>query len=86
MTSRENKNYLERVQISVLKVIMKHECVNYQNAMNRLEMISLEERKENICKHFKHKNVHNVLMKSHFESNPKTHIMKTRNPEPYIEV
>ena len=56
MISQENKNDLERVQMSAFKVIMKHEYVNYQNAKNRLEMISVEERRANLCKHFAHKN------------------------------
>ena len=46
-------------------------------------MISFEERRENLWKHFAHKNVHNVVIKSHFKSNLKTHIMKTQNPETY---
>ena len=83
MLSQENKSDLERVQMSALKIILKHEYIDYQHALNRLDMISLEERRENLCKHFAHKNVNNAVMKAHFESNLKTHIMKTRNPELY---
>ena len=51
--------------------------------MNRLDMILLEDRREIMCSRFAHRNVSSAVMKSHFESNPKTHIMKTQNPELY---
>ena len=79
----ENRNDLERVQMSALKIILKNEYIDYQHAMTKLDMISLEDRRENLCKRFAQKNVNSVVMKSHFESNPKTHIMTTRNPELY---
>ena len=44
MISQENKSYLERERMSAFQIIMKHKDVNYQNAMNRLEMTSLEDR------------------------------------------
>ena len=83
MLSQENRNDLEKVQMSALKIIMKNEYINHQHVMTRLDMISLEDRREIMYKRFAHKNVNSAIMKSHFESNPKTHIMTTYNSELY---
>ena len=48
-----------------------------------MEMLSLDERRENLFKTFAKKNVNNAVMKSKFVSNTKTHIMRTCDPETY---
>ena len=48
----ENTNDLERVQKCALKIILKNSYKNYQNALNILELESLESRREFLCLQF----------------------------------
>jgi hypothetical protein len=70
--SEDNKNDLERVQKTALKVILKEKYCGYQGLAN-LDLESLECRRENLCLKLKHM----------FPLNPKYHDMKTRNKEKY---
>ena len=81
MLTEENKIDLERIQKCAVKIILKETHQNYQNSLNQLNLISLEERRENLCKKFAEKNVGNVKMKTLFEKNLKKHRMDTRNTE-----
>ena len=61
-----------------MKIIMKNKYTNYQTTLNKIELLTLDERRENICKSFAKKNINCDKIKHNFEENPKTHIMKTR--------
>ena len=79
----QNKSDLERVQKCAVKVILKEEYRGYKSALARLDLLSLDERREQLClsfalkctKHNKHKNM--------FPLNQKSHNMQTRFTEKY---
>ena len=49
--------------------------------MNKHELLTIEESRENNSRKFAKKNVKCEKIKHYFEENPKTHIMKTRHSE-----
>ena len=77
--TNDNRNDLERVQKSALKIILKNKYKNYQNALNFLELENLENRREFLCLKFAKKALKNKKMKSLFIPNQKSHEMETRN-------
>ena len=81
--SAENKEDLERIQKSALKLILKEKFISYKNALNILELDSLEDRRESLCLEFAKRCLKNEKMKSLFPKNEKSHDMKTRCPEKY---
>ena len=79
----ENKNDLERVQKSALRIILGNEFKNYSSALNRLNLLTLEERREQLCLSFAKKCTKNDKMKHMFPLNEHKHSMKTRHKEKY---
>ena len=75
----DNANDLERVQKCALKIILKENYKNYQQALNLIELESLENRREFLCLKFAKKSLKNKKMKSVFIPNIKSHEMNTRN-------
>ena len=55
--SKCNENDLERVQKSALKVILGEKYIDYRNALKKLDIESLYERREALCLKFAKKNV-----------------------------
>ena len=84
MLTSDNKNDLERLQKSAFKIILKEKYKNYQNALNRLQLVTLEERREQLILSFAKKCITNDKMKSLFPLNKKNHIMNTRCQEKYF--
>ena len=80
--SLENAEDLERVQKSALKVILQDQYKGYKNALNRLDLESLHDRRENLCLNFAIKCTQKKL-ENVFPKNSKQHEMITRNPEVY---
>ena len=81
--SEDNKNDLERVQKTALKIILKEKYCGYQQGLANLDLESLECRRENLCLNFANKCTKNDKLKHMFPLNPKYHDMKTRNKEKY---
>ena len=79
----EKRNDLERVQKCALKIIFKNSYKNYQNALNILELESLENRREFLCLQFAKKSLKNPKMKDLFPHNKKTHKMSPRKQQPF---
>ena len=79
--TEENTQDLERVQKSALKIILKDSYQSYENALNKLDIETLEERRKLLCLQFAKKCLKNNKMKQYLPKNQKTHIMTTRNPE-----
>ena len=77
--TQENTNDLERVQKCALKIILKDSFRNYENALNLLDLESLEERRDFLCLSFAKKCLKNKKMKSPFNLNKKMYKMKTRD-------
>ena len=52
MLTQENRDDLERVQKSALKIILDQKFKSYENALNILELDTLEERRDKLCLSF----------------------------------
>ena len=81
--SQENINDLERVQKSAMKIILKNRFQGYQNALNRLKLKTLSERREELCLNFAIKCTNNSKLSSMFPRNEKNHQVETRKYEKY---
>ena len=82
--SQQNINDLERVQKSALKIILGQKYTNYENSLSKLDILSLSERREQLCLQFALKCTKNPKTKHMFPENFKRHEMKTRNREKYL--
>ena len=78
----ENASDLERVQKSAMRVILQEKYNGYKNALNKLDLESRSERREQLCLNFAQKCVNNKT-KNMFPLNNKYHIMNTRNTDKY---
>ena len=79
----EKKRDLERVQKSALKIILKDRYKNYKNALNVMNMDSLEVRRENLCLKFAKACVRNEKLSDMFPRNSKNHLMEKRGRETF---
>ena len=84
MLTEQNINDLERVHKTVLKLILKNEYLDYNNALLKLDLPTLSQRRKYLCENFALKNINNEKMKHHFRENPNLHNMTTKNPEKYM--
>ena len=81
--SLQNITDIERVQKSACKLILGEKYENYQNALLQLDMLTLSERREELCINFAKKCVKNPKTASMFPLNTKKHGMNTRKFEKY---
>ena len=81
--TEENKQDLERVQKSALRIILQESYKNYSHALNTLEIESLADRREVLCIEFAKKCLKNEKMKHFFTQNKKSHPMQTRFEEQF---
>ena len=81
--TNENKEDLERIQKSAFRIILGNRYKNYQNALNLLEMDTLESRREHLCLVFAQKAANHPECKQMFPKHVKNHKMQTRNTEKY---
>ena len=79
----ENKNDLERIQKSALRVILGNDYKDYSSALNQLGLLTLEERRNNLCLNFAKKCTKSEKIKHIFPLNEQKHKMKTRKKEKY---
>ena len=81
--TEENRNDLERVQKTAMKIILDTRYKSYSQALRTLEIESLDTRRQELCINFARKAIKHPRFKHLFPSNNKIHQMKTRNPEKY---
>ena len=79
--SVQNQEDIERVQKVALKIILKEKYKTYENALNKLDINTLKDRREDLCLNFTRKCLKSEKMKMLFPPNDRNHIMKPRNPE-----
>ena len=82
--SQQNINDLERVQKSALKIILGQKYTNYENSLLKLDILSLSERRKQLCLQFALKCTKNAKTKHMFPENLKKHEMETRKSEKYL--
>ena len=81
--TEENAIDLERVQKCAIKIILRKPYTSYEEALNYLNMESLQERREKLCEKFALNCVRNKKMKNIFPMHEKKHNMKLRNQEKF---
>ena len=77
----ENRNDLERVKNSAVKIILGEKYQSYQKALVELDIETLEERREKLCLKFEQKCSTNENTKQMFPLSEKLHPMETRKQE-----
>ena len=81
--TEENRNDLERVQKTAFKIILGDRYKTYQNALNILNLETLDERRNILCLNFAKRTSKHPKLKKMFPLNEKMHSMKTRKQEKY---
>ena len=81
--TEENKNDLERVQKTALKIILGEKYQSYKKALNKLSLETLNDRREKLCLSFAIKCSKNLKSKHMFPKNEKNHLMGTRHREKF---
>ena len=78
------RNDLERVQKSALRVILGEKYISYENALNVVRMDSLEMRRQNICLKFAKQCIRNEKLRNIFPRNYSSHSMEKRSGEKFV--
>ena len=84
LTSK-NRRDLERVQKAAVKVILKGKYTNYNNGLKKLNLQSLDKRRELLCLRFSKKCLSNEKVSKMFPTKINTHPMKKRKMKKYKE-
>ena len=66
------------------KIILGNNYISYKKSLLKLNILSLSERREELCLQFALKCLKNPRTQNMFPENQKTHKMETRNKEKYI--
>ena len=83
--TQENSDDLERVQKEATRIILGNEFKNYEDALTKVNLDSLQERRKELCRKFAIKctKSENVRVKDIFQIREKAHCMDTRKEEVY---
>ena len=81
--TEQQKNDLERVQRSALKIILGPKYETYKKSLNILDLEPLDQRREYLCFRFAQKCTKNEKTKHMFPLNEKTHNMDLRKHEKF---
>ena len=81
--TKENSEDLERVQRAALRIILGKDFKNYDDALIKADLDSLENRREVLCQKFAEKCLKNEKTKDLFPNREKAHCMKTREEEQF---
>ena len=81
--TKENSEDLERVQKSAVRIILGSKYTKYEDALTKVNLESLEDRRIELCKKFAKKctKSDNVRVNEIFKERQKVHMMNTRNEE-----
>ena len=79
--TEENKQDLERVQKTCLKIILKGRYRDYNSSLDLLDLEDLNTRREKLCQKFAQQSAKNATL--NFETNNKLHNMETRNEDKF---
>ena len=81
--TKENREDLERVQKAALKVILKEDYLNYEDALKLTNLQSLDDRRQMIAMRFAKNCLKNENYSKLFPLNNTKHGMKVRDPLKY---
>ena len=79
--SQKNRNDLERVQKSALKCIFGDSYISYEDALKKLRLVTLEERREQMSLKFAKQCLKIEKMKQLFPKNESQHLMEKRKKD-----
>ena len=79
--TEENRNDLERIQRSALKIIKRGRYKSYRKSLEELNLDTLEERRETLCLNFALRALKNEKMKHMFPLRNRKNRIQTRNSE-----
>ena len=79
------KKDIERIQKSAVRLILGKKYSTYQEALQRLNIQTLKERRKQLCVNFAQKCLETSKTKHMFRSNIKKHTMETRHKRKFIE-
>ena len=79
--TQEQSNDLERCQKNALRIFFGYSYLNYKNALQKVNLATLKERRNVLCLKFAKQCLENPCMTEYFQLNEKDHAMKTRNCE-----
>jgi hypothetical protein len=82
--TQENVDDMKKVQHSNVEIILGDKYMGYKKSLDKLEMETLHERREQLCLNFAKACVKNPIFKIMFPKTMKTHQMETRNPYIFI--
>ena len=78
------RNKLERVQKSALRIIMGSKYTSYSDALEKLNLQTLDERRQSLCLKFAKKCLKTEKLKKMFPLSRKKHHMEKRGKEKYF--
>ena len=81
--TQENVDDLERTQRTFAKLVLGQNFKNYDDALIKLNLLPLNQRKENLCLKFAQSSLENGTMTDLITLNDKKHIMETRHFSTY---
>ena len=81
--TEDNRNNLERVQKSAVKIILGEKYKNYHQALEYLNIETLDERRKVLCLKFAVKSSKHEKTSKMFPINDRKHDMTTRKPEKF---
>ena len=81
--TEENSADLERVQKCATRIILGNKYVGYKDALLKLDIEKLSDRREELCLKFAQKCIKNPKTKHMFPESAKNHTMKTRMEEKF---
>ena len=82
--TQKNRNQLERVQKSALRVILGKRYTSYSDALKVLNIESLEDRRNSLCLQFAKNRLKVDKLRKMFPKSSTLHGMTKRNAEPFI--
>ena len=82
--TQENRDSLERTQKTFVKLLLKNEYTTYEEALEKLNLISLDKRRDILCLKFAKKCLSDSKTRHMFPLRKKTISCETRNKEKYI--
>ena len=82
--SQKNVNDLERAQKCAVRILAGNTYKSYDDCLQKLDLETLENRRELLCSKFSKKILKNEKMKKMFPEAQKIHSMETRSTEKYI--
>ena len=82
--TNENRSDIERIQKCAFKIILGNYYISYENALEKLNMKTLNERREILCLNFAKKGLNVNAIKKLFPKYINKHNMKTRNGMKYV--